>query len=148
MPESRIAICRAEKKDRPYIEEKLKKYILDATNIDWQQFFVLRNSGKTVAFGRVLDHGRYFELASLGVDYYHRRKGLGLRMLSFLIEQAKQLDCNKPIYAVTHRPGFLEQVGFKEVKACPEDLEYKRNYICKLDASKIKIMKYYTRTAR
>ncbi len=142
MPEPKITLCRAEKKDRPYIEEKLKKYILDATNIDWQQFFVLRNTGKTTAFGRVIDHGRYFELASLGVDYYQRRKGLGLRMLSFLIEQARQLDRDKPIYGVTHRLGFLEQAGFKKTRAYPEYLEYKKNYICKLDASKIKIMKY------
>lgn len=89
-----------------------------------------------------VDHGRYFELASLGVDYYHRGKGLGPRMLSFLVEQARQLDCSKPIYSVTHRLGFLEKAGFEETEDCPEDLEYKRNYICKLDASKIKIMKY------
>ena len=143
MPKPKITLCRAEKKDRPYIEEKLKKYILDATNIDWQQFFVLRNAGKTTAFGRVIDHGRYFELASLGVDYYQRGKGLGLRMLSFLIEQARQLDQDKPIYGVSHRPGFLEKAGFKKVRAYPEYLEYKRNYICQLDVSKIKIMKDY-----
>lgn len=137
-----IEICRAKKEDFGYIEEKLEKYILDATCIDWQQFFVLKNDGKTVAFARIIDRGEYFELASLGVDYYHRKKGFGTQLLEFLVEEAKRQNPQKPIYGVTHKPGFLKNAGFKEVYIYPRYLEYKRNYICKLDASRIKIMRY------
>ena len=115
---------------------------MDSTNVNWQQFFVAKTDARTVAFGRVIDRGSYFELASLGVDYYHRRKGIGARMLIFLTEEARRLDSKNPIYGVTHKPEFLKNVGFEEVHIYPEYLEYKKNYICKLDGSKIKIMKY------
>ncbi len=141
MSEPQIEICRAEQQDAPYIEEKLQKYVLDATNATWQQFFVLKNNAKTVAFARIIDHGEYFELASLGVDYYHRKKGFGRRMLIFLIQEAERLDSKKPIYGVTHKPDFLKNVGFQEVDIYPDYLEYKKNHICK-HPSWIKIMKY------
>ena len=79
-----IKIERAKKEDWPYIQEKLKKYILDATDANWQQFFVAKNNDKTVAFGRIKDYGECFEIASLGVDYYHRGKGIGSKMILFL----------------------------------------------------------------
>ncbi|MEA3328982.1 MAG: GNAT family N-acetyltransferase [Candidatus Omnitrophota bacterium] len=136
-----IEICRAKQEDMPYIREKMQKYMLDATDINAQQFFVAKNISQTVAFGRIIDHGEFFELASLGVDYYHRKKGIGTRMLRFLIEQAGIQDPQKPIYGVTHRPGFLKKSGFEEIDDYPQCLEYKKSYICKLDSSKIKIMK-------
>lgn len=136
-----VTIQRAENKDAPYIEEKLKKYLLDSTNSSWQQFFVARINDKTVAFGRIIEHINFFEIASLGVDYYHRKKGIGNQLLLFLTEEASRLDPNKPIYAVTHIPQFARKAGFQEVQTGPEALEYKRHYKCKLDASKIKIMK-------
>lgn len=142
MTKSQVEICRAKEEDMPYIKEKLQKYMLDATNISWPQFFVAKIDDKTVAFARIIDHGEYFEPASLGVDYYYRRKGIGTKMVKFLIEEAKRLDPKKPIYGVTHRPEFLKRIGFEEVHNCPEYLEYKKNNICKLDESKIKIMKY------
>jgi len=141
MAELQIEICKAKEEDMPYIEEKLKKYVLDATNADWRQFFVIKNAGKTVAFARILDHGEYFEIASLGVDYYHRGKGLGGKLLRFLVEEARRLDSKKPIYGTTHIPELLGKVGFEEVYSYPEYLEYKKNHICKYPY-KIKIMKY------
>jgi N-acetylglutamate synthase-like GNAT family acetyltransferase len=140
----KITICRAEEKDSSYIKEKVKKYALDATNIDWRHFFVAKQRGKTVAFGRIIDYGDYFELASLGVDYYQRGKGIGVMLLRFLIEEAKRQGKGKPIYGVTHRPGFLEKVGFKEVNDYPEELKYKRDHKCRLDPAKIKIMRLVT----
>ena len=136
-----IEICRAKQGDMPYIREKMQKYMLDAVDIDIQQFFVAKNISQAVAFGRIIDHGEFFELASLGVDYYHRKKGTGTKMLKFLIEQARIQDPQKPIYGVTHRPGFLKKSGFEETDVYPECLEHKRKHICKLDKSKIKIMK-------
>jgi N-acetylglutamate synthase-like GNAT family acetyltransferase len=137
-----IVIQRAEERDQPYIDEKLKKYLLDAEGAEWHRFFVAKQEDKTVAFGRVIDHGDYLEVASLGVDYYHRGKGIGFKMLLFLVDVAKKMDPVKDIYGVTHRPGFLTKAGFKEVQGGPETLEYKRHHKCKLDASQIKIMKF------
>jgi len=136
-----LIIQHAEEKDQPYIDEKLKKYLLDAEDAEWCRFFVAKHEGRTVAFGRVVDHGGYFEVASLGVDYYFRKKGIGNKMLLFLVGEAKRIDPEKDMYGVTHRPGFLVKAGFEEIPEGPETLEYKRHHKCKLDASKIKIMK-------
>ena len=136
-----LTIRRAEQEDAPYINEKLEKYLLDPTNATWQLFFVAKHDRKTVAFGRIIDHGDFFEIASLGVDYYYRKRGIGIKILSFLIEEAKRVNPAKPIYAVTHRPGFAKKVGFREIQTGPEPLEYKRRHKCKLDVSKNKIMK-------
>ena len=135
-----VEICRARQKDMSYIKEKIQKYILDADNMDFRQFFVVKNNSVTVAFGRIIDHGEYFELASLGVDYYYRKKGFGAKLLRFLIKQARSINSQKPIYGVTHRPEFLRKSGFEEINIYPEALKYKKNYMCKLDESKIKIM--------
>lgn len=138
---SDIVIQKAEMADAPYIKEKLCKYLLDSDDASWKQFFVASLLGKTVAFARIKDHPDFFELASLGVDYYQRKKGVATKMLSFLIEEARRIDFQKPIYAVTHRPGLLEKLSFKEVALGPASLEYKRHYKCILDISKNKIMK-------
>ncbi len=136
-----IKIERAKKEDWPYIQEKLKKYILDGTDANWQQFFVAKNSGKTVAFGRIKDHKEYFEIASLGVDYYHRGKGLGTKMLLFLTDEAKRLNPEKHIYGISHKPAFLKKGSFEEVSNAPEALEYKKKTICKFDPANSRIMK-------
>ena len=136
-----VEIKKAQPEDRAYIKEKLAKYMLDSTNASWEKFFVAKYNNKTVAFGRIINHGSFFELASVGVDYYYRKKSIGIKMLSFLIQQAKRLDPNKGIYGVTHRPGFLKKVGFIEIASGPEPLEYKRQHKCKLGPKKNKIMK-------
>ena len=137
----KIQIDRVKETDKPYIKEKLKNYILDTTNLEWDRFFVARKADKPVAFARTIDHGEFFEFASLGVDYYHREQGIGVKMLKVLIKEAKRLDPKKPIYGVTHRPGFLEKVGFIEVETGPAPLEHKKYHRCILPPSKIKIMK-------
>ena len=140
MDKLELQIRKARPQDLPYIEEKMQKYLLDATDISWEQFFVLENDHKVVAFGRVKDHGEYLELASLGVDYYHRKKGYGNKMLAFLIGEARRMDSKKPIYGVTHLSEWLKKFGFEEVREYPEYLDYKKNHVCK-HPHKIKIMK-------
>lgn len=138
-----IEISKAEKKDFPYIREKIMKYVLDSSNMDWRQFFVARMKENVVAFGRIIDYGEFFEIASLGVDWYHRKKGIGKKMVFFLVQETKTRDSRKPIYGVTHVDGFVAGCGFVEVKDnYPDYLDYKRKYICRLDESRIKIMKW------
>ncbi|MFH1646054.1 MAG: GNAT family N-acetyltransferase [Candidatus Omnitrophota bacterium] len=134
-----IVITRAAKEDAPYIEEKLKNYLLDAADARWQDFFVLKADGKTVSFARILDRGDYVEIASLGVDYYHRDKGYGVMMLKFIAEEAKKQFPSKKIYGVTHRPGFLKKIGFVESEEEPEELKIKQDN--SKDPSKVKIMR-------
>jgi N-acetylglutamate synthase-like GNAT family acetyltransferase len=127
--------------DWAYIREKLRRYALDANDAQWHHFFVAKTGDKIIGFGRIIYRGDYVELASLGVDYYYRKQGVGKKILAFLIKEAKRAYPGKCIYGVTHRPGFLRPFGFKEVKEAPVELENKRRNECILDASKIKIMR-------
>ncbi|MDP8292679.1 MAG: GNAT family N-acetyltransferase [Candidatus Orphnella occulta] len=136
-----IKIEKAQECDWPYIKEKLKKYVLDGTDAQWHQFFVAKFDGKTVGFARIIERGNAIEIASVGVDYYQRKKGVGKNLLKFLIEKAKELYPNKPIFGVTHRPGFLAPFGFKEVEDAPEVFKHKKSHGCVLHHSKIKIMR-------
>ena len=136
-----IEITKARQDDWPYIQEKLKKYALDANDAQWHHFFTAKIDDKTIGFGRVVDRGSYIELASLGVDYYYRGKGAGGKLLGFLIKEAERAYPDKEIYGVTHRPGFLAPFGFKEVKKAPPALRHKKYNECVLDSSKIKIMR-------
>ncbi len=140
MPQD-IIIKKAEEKDWAYIKEKLKAYALDGKNANWDQFFVASLKGKVVGFGRIIDRSGISELASLGVDYGYRKKGVGKALLAFLIKQAKRVYPKNPIYGVTHRPGFLAPFGFQEVEKAPAVLEHKKYHECVLDPSKIKIMR-------
>ena len=142
MSDIKIEICKAQEEDWPYIKEKLEKYVLDGTKADWKQFFVLKKNKKTVAFARILDYGEFFELASLGVDYYYRKKGLAEKMLRFLIDEAKRIDSKNQIYGVTHISEYLKRVGFKRVDNYPDQLEHKKNHICK-HPQKISIVRLF-----
>jgi N-acetylglutamate synthase-like GNAT family acetyltransferase len=138
---SEIIIKKAKEKDWLYIKEKLDKYALDKIDAKWEQFFVAKLGEKTVGFGRIIDRGDVSELASLGVDYYYRKQGIGKALLKFLIEEVKRAYPGNPVYGVTHRPGFLTPFGFKEVNEAPDVLKHKKNHECILSPSKIKIMK-------
>lgn len=138
-----IEICKSREEDIPYIQEKLGKYVLDSTNIDWGQFFVTRRDGKTVAFARIIDHGDFFEIASLGVDYYYRNKGIGKKMLLYLVHEARRRSARKPIYGVSHLEKFLLACGFVEIEGkYPDYFDYKRRHICRRDESCFKVMKW------
>lgn len=138
-----VEISTAKREEFGYIQEKIGKYALDGTDIEWKQFFVARLKERVVAFGRIIDHGESFEIATLGVDYYHRKNGFGKKMLNFLVQEAQRMSAQKPIYGVTHLPGFVKNCGFVPVeKDYPDYLEYKRKYKCQLDESRISIVKW------
>jgi len=138
---NKITISKVKKADIPYIKEKLQKYILDSTNLKWSQFFVAKISEKPVAFGRIVNRKDHVEIASLGVDYYHRKEGIGKKIFLFLIEEAKRTYQTKPIYIVTHIPSFFKQFGFEIVRTYPDYLRSKRKR-CKLHESRIRVLKY------
>jgi N-acetylglutamate synthase-like GNAT family acetyltransferase len=137
----KIVIVKSQPSDWPYIEEKLRKYALDAVHAHWHEFFAAKIDGRIKGFGRIINRGDYIEIASLGVDYYSRGEGIGKKLLKFLVNEAKIIYPNKDIYGVTHRPGFLFPLGFKEVKKAPPALEHKKHNECILGPSKIAIMR-------
>ena len=138
-----VIIAPAQEEDMAYIQEKLKRYSLDDTNISQGQFLVAKSSDAIVAFGRVVDHESFFEIASLGVDYYQRKKGFGRIILSALVQKAQLTDLKKPIYVVTQVPEFMSRCGFESIKErYPQHLDRKRKHLCHLDVSRVEVMHY------
>ena len=116
---------------------------MDDTNISCNQFLVAKNNDRVVAFGRIIDHESFFEIASLGVEYYQRKKGLGRIILGALVQKTQLAEVGKAIYVVTHVPEFMSKCGFASVKeSYPECFDHKRKHLCHLDASRIEVMYY------
>ena len=90
-----IIITKANQSDWPYIKEKLQKYALDAAGAEWHNFFVANIGIKIKGFGRIINREDYIEIASLGVDYYYRRNGVGKSLLAFLIKEASNTSPGK-----------------------------------------------------
>ena len=136
-----IKIRKAKEEDMFYIREKLDKYALDSDDASCKQFFVAKNNEQIVAFGRIIERPEFFEIASLGVDYYSRQKGIGKEMLSFLIKEVERRDENKPIYGVTSKMGFVINLGFREVSEYPDVFEHKKKHFFKSE-SDAKVVRY------
>jgi len=137
-----LKFCKAQKQDWPYIQEKIKKYMLDGTDASYDQFYIAKLGDKTVAFGKIFDRGDFFEIGTLGVDYYHRGKNIGVKLLDFIISEVRKIDASKDIYGVTHVPWFPAKSGFKEVSQWPDFIEEKIEKVFSIDRSKITVMKY------
>jgi N-acetylglutamate synthase-like GNAT family acetyltransferase len=75
------------------------------------------------------------------VDYYHRKKGTGKKLLNYIIGEAKKKNPAKPIYGVTSIPNFPAKCGFRKVSDYPAELERKRK-TCFINPEKAVIMKY------
>lgn len=75
------------------------------------------------------------------MDYYQRKKGIGTKILQFLLEETNKCDANKDVYIVTYIPDFFKRCGLEEVVECPAYLKQKRESKCHLDKSRISIMK-------
>lgn len=135
-----IKITKAGPEDFPYIQEKIEKYWLDNTEISFDQFIVAKNEqGKTIGFIRCVDHGTFYEPATLGVDYYWRRKGIGSMLFEYIIGIMKK---DKPIYVLTHLPEFFKRYNFVCVDQYPPKIEQKINTVCRLSKDKLSVLQY------
>lgn len=135
-----MEINQATEEDMVYIREKIQKYLLDGTDISSAQFYVAKIDEKIAAFGRIIENSEFLEIATLGVDYYHRHKNIGMKLLIYLIKEAKRISNSRPIYGVTSRSGLLTLIGFEEVAEYPQALEHKKNTLFKA-GTKVKVIK-------
>ncbi len=124
-----------------YIKENLENYWLDDTDAKWEDFCVAKEGERTVAFCRIVEREGYLEIASLGVDYYRREKGIGSKLFRYMLDLIKERDPGREVYVVTDKPDFFRKFGLKETLDVPDELEDKRQNKCRSDASKIKILK-------
>jgi amino-acid N-acetyltransferase len=81
-----------------------------------RDYLVVGNEGQIVACGAC--HVTWEDLAevkALAVEQGHQRQGLGTRLLSACLEEAKELGVST-IFALTYCPEFFEKRGFRRVE--------------------------------
>jgi len=106
--------------------EEVKKYVekfwLDNDNMQPEQFRILLDDSKLVAFGRLRKNNDATELCSLGVLEEYRHHGMGSALVKHLLSIA-----SSDVYVVCVIPGFFKKQGFNTVTEFPSSIQKKRD---------------------
>ncbi|TFH05795.1 MAG: GNAT family N-acetyltransferase [Methanosarcina sp.] len=115
-----ILIRKAEKKDLPAIQRLLSTYFLDMEELEPEDFVLAEKEGKVVGCAALIrdtsNDKTFLELHSIAVHPNLRGKGIGTRLMEYLIntidfpETPGASACE--LYVRTTAPGFFEKLGF------------------------------------
>lgn len=92
-----------------------------ATNI--RSYVVAKEGERIVGYTALHIHSRRLaEIRSLIVDRAYRGQKIGQRMVEYALEEAKTLNVEEDVLALTYVPGFFKKLGFNEInkEAIPE----------------------------
>jgi amino-acid N-acetyltransferase len=115
-----ILIRKAEKKDLLAIQRLLSTYFLDMEELEPEDFVLAEKEGKVVGCAALIrdtsNEKTFLELHSIAVHPNLRGKGIGTRLMEYLINT---IDFPEPpgtsaceLYVRTTAPGFFEKLGF------------------------------------
>ncbi|WP_440946200.1 GNAT family N-acetyltransferase [Methanosarcina sp. T3] len=115
-----ILIRKAEKEDLPAIQRLLSTYFLDIEELEPEDFVLAEREGKVVGCAALIrntaDEKNYLELHSIAVHPNLRGKGIGARLMEYLINTVEEPETpGTPaleLYVRTTAPGFFEKLGF------------------------------------
>jgi N-acetylglutamate synthase-like GNAT family acetyltransferase len=119
MPNYRIR--QATQADLPFIQDTVARLHLDDEDLRAEQFIVVEEGERTVAFGRIKPYRRTFELGCVAVVEVRRNQGLGALVVRELIRRFPQ----RRVYVTTDIPEYFERLGFVRTKALPRELSEK-----------------------
>ncbi len=92
-----------------------------ATNI--RSYVVAKEGERIVGYTALHIHSRRLaEIRSLIVDRAYRGQKIGQRMVEYALKEAKALNVEEDVLALTYVPGFFKKLGFNEInkEAIPE----------------------------
>lgn len=132
MSDNKVLILSASQNDMPIIEHLAKELDLDRENMDYNQFTIVKKDDKIIGFGRLREYKAtnnqpedYFEIATVGVIYEERKKGIGSLIIKELIRKGPS-----EIFITCVIPDFFKKLGFYLVKQYPSVLQKKVDF-CK-----------------
>lgn len=112
-----------QEKDMGKIEQYVKAYELDGTDMHVEQFLVAKQGDEILGFVRIKKHVACDELSTLGVVEEHRGKGIGKALTLKVMEVSK-----RRLMAVCIIPEFFTKLGFTMATDLPEEISKKINY--------------------
>ena len=116
----------ARPEDMPLIQECVRGFRLDDEDLKAEQFIVVREEGRLVAFGRIKPYGSVYELGCVGVMEDCRGRGLGRRVTQELIRRFP----TREVYITTDLPAYFEPLGFHRIESGPEEIFAKIGRVC------------------
>lgn len=112
-----------QEKDMKRIEQYVKAYELDGTDMRVEQFLVAKQGDEILGFVRIKSHSVCNELSTLGVVEEHRGKGIGKALTLKVMEITK-----RRLMAVCIIPDFFTKLGFVMATDLPKEINDKINY--------------------
>jgi N-acetylglutamate synthase-like GNAT family acetyltransferase len=107
--------------DLPFIQDMVTRLRLDNERLRAEQFIVVEEGERTVAFGRIKPYRRTFELGCVAVVEDRRNQGLGELVVRELIRRFPQ----RRVYVTTDIPDYFQRLGFVCARALPRELSEK-----------------------
>ncbi len=116
-------IRKAEKKDLLSIQRLLSTYFLDIEELEPEDFVLAEREGKVIGCAALIrdtsGEKSILELHSIAVHPNFRGKGIGTRLMEYLINTLEDPDTAKnpdfELYVRTTAPGFFKKLGFTRV---------------------------------
>jgi N-acetylglutamate synthase-like GNAT family acetyltransferase len=116
-----LCIRNATEADLPFIQETVARLRLDGEDLRAEQFIVVEEGDRTVAFGRIKPYRRTFELGCVAVIEDRRNRGIGELVVRELIRRFPQ----RRVYVTTDVPEYFQRLGFARTRALPQELSEK-----------------------
>jgi len=107
--------------DLAFIQETVARLRLDNEDLRAEQFIVVEEGRRTVAFGRIKPYRRTFELGCVAVVEDRRNQGIGELVVRELIRRFPQ----RRVYVTTDVPEYFQRLGFARTRALPRELSDK-----------------------
>jgi len=123
MPNYRIRS--ATEADLPFIRGMVARLRLDGEDLRPEQFIVVEEGERMVAFGRIKPYRRTFELGCVAVVDDRRNRGLGELVVRELIRRFPQ----QRVYITTDSPDYFQRLGFVRTRALPRELSDKMDRV-------------------
>jgi N-acetylglutamate synthase-like GNAT family acetyltransferase len=117
MTKMNVAFKHPDEQEFEQVKQMVDEFWLVNENMQPEQFQVISDNGKVIAFARLKEKEDATELGTLGVDIAFRRKGWGSKMVVHLLGLAK-----RDVYVVTTLFEFNARLGFKLVDEYPESV--------------------------
>lgn len=136
-------IRHATEADMVFIEEKIRKYNLDAKGLHHSQFVVAVEEDDIIGFGRLRVIGKIYSIGCIAVIEEKRGSGVGSLIVKHLIETSPE----KIIYVLTDIADYFKKLGFVELKEGAKELYDELDRACGVPGARGARPMFYERKA-